>query len=210
MDKPKVRIKTPAKRKERGILSLHTLYRRATASDRAPPVPLTRQQVLSLRQEIYAAVVAALPHVTAAVAGEGGISLSNQQVALFRTLLAKVLPDLQATYAQVNVLTQSLDRMSREELEAIASGQEVPHSLGEGGQVLEIISQVKDLPTAAPEPVAVSCPEGTPSPPYHATPPGAGAGPPATPPVAIVTPLPPPISEQSQNHGQPPGGPDAQ
>jgi len=198
---PKLRISSGRKRKERGVLSLHTLYRRATAANRAPPVPLTRQQILSLRQEVYAAVVTALPHVTAAVAGEGGISLSNQQVALFRTLLAKVLPDLQATYAQVNVLTQTLDRMSREELEAIASGQEVPHPLVEGSPVLEILSQVNDLDTTTTEPVAVSCPEGTPSPPPLATPPGAGAGPPATPPGAIVTPLPPPISEQSENQG---------
>ncbi len=197
---PRVRIISGKKRKERGILSLHSLYRRATAANRAAPVPLTRQQILSLRQEVYAAVVNALPHVAASVAGNSEISLSNQQVALFRTLLGKVLPDLQATYAQVNVLSERLDRLSREELEAIASGEMALGALSEVPGDLDLLNQVKDLEPVPPESVAVSC--HTPTPLLREAG-GADGDPPAPYPPRDVTPLPADNSQHFEKHGQP-------
>lgn len=53
----------------------------------------------------------------------GEIVWSNAQISLFKTLMAKVVPDVSATFHQHELNSRSTESMSREELEALAASQ---------------------------------------------------------------------------------------
>jgi len=82
--------------------------------------PLTMRDVAKLRGYIRDEVQTILP--LAIRATEGEIKWTPQQVALFRTLMAKVVPDLSQSHTTVEHRHVDVNKLSRDELEAIASG----------------------------------------------------------------------------------------
>jgi hypothetical protein len=85
--------------------------------DRAP---LTMRDIAKLRGFIRDEVQCILPLAIRAV--EGDIKWTPQQVSLFRTLMAKVVPDLSQSHTTVEHRHVDVNRLSRDELEEIASG----------------------------------------------------------------------------------------
>lgn len=65
---------------------------------------------------------------------EGKQTWSNQQVALFKALLGKVMPDVSAHYEERHVTNHNVHEMSREQLLEIASNS---HSLLRGAEDAE-------------------------------------------------------------------------
>lgn len=93
------------------VSSLAKMYERA---------PLTMRDVAKLRGYIRDEVQTILPLAVRAV--EGDIKWTPQQVALFRTLMSKVVPDLSQSHTTVEHRHVDVNKLSRDELEAIASG----------------------------------------------------------------------------------------
>jgi len=93
------------------VSSLAKMYDRA---------PLTMRDVAKLRGFIRDEVQCILPLAIRAV--EGDIKWTPQQVSLFRTLMAKVVPDLSQSHTTVEHRHVDVNKLSRDELEAIASG----------------------------------------------------------------------------------------
>jgi len=102
-DRKKVKVTT--------VSSLAKMYERA---------PLTMRDVAKLRGYIRDEVQTILPLAVRAVEGE--IKWTPQQVALFRTLMSKVVPDLSQSHTTVEHRHVDVNKLSRDELEAIASG----------------------------------------------------------------------------------------
>jgi len=78
-----------------------------------------------------------MPQAVEAARGER--TWSNQQVTLFRTLLAKVVPDLSQSHSTVDITTRTINELTREELEAIASGNDALD-----GEIVDTIERVDD------------------------------------------------------------------
>ncbi len=93
------------------VSSLAKMYERA---------PLTMRDVAKLRGYIRDEVQTILPLAVRAV--EGDIKWTPQQVSLFRTLMSKVVPDLSQSHTTVEHRHVDVNKLSRDELEAIASG----------------------------------------------------------------------------------------
>lgn len=81
---------------------------------------LTPAQIAQLRHRIGRTVHEALPHAREVLKGER--KWSPVQLGLFRALLGKIVPDLNQSFAQVEVAHRPLSQLSRAELEAIAAG----------------------------------------------------------------------------------------
>jgi len=93
------------------VSNLAKMYERA---------PLTMRDVAKLRGYIRDEVQTILPLAIRAVEGE--IKWTPQQVALFRTLMSKIVPDLSQSHTTVEHRHLDVNKLSRDELEAIASG----------------------------------------------------------------------------------------
>jgi len=63
-------------------------------------------------------------------------------VTLFRTLLAKVVPDLSQSHSTVDITTRSVNELTRDELEAIASGSDALD-----GVIVDATEDVNDADT---------------------------------------------------------------
>lgn len=90
--------------------------------------PITRQ--LSVLTPQYSSMlrgkIASMVHDHLLVAEKvltGEIAWTNAQISLFKTLLAKVVPDVSATYHQHELNSRDTTSMTREELEALAASQ---------------------------------------------------------------------------------------
>ena len=81
--------------------------------------PLTPAQIAQLRNRIARLVHEALPHAREVMRGDR--RWTNVQLGLFRTLVAKIVPDLNQSFAQVEVTNRPLMALSRAELEQIAA-----------------------------------------------------------------------------------------
>lgn len=82
---------------------------------------LTPMQVANMRAGLYRRVDAQLVHAHDVVMGK--LEWSPTQARVFATMLNKVMPDLTAQFVQhEHNIQESPDKMSREQLEAIASG----------------------------------------------------------------------------------------
>ena len=81
--------------------------------------PLTPAQIAQLRNRIARLVHEALPHAREVLKGDR--RWTNVQLGLFRTLVAKIVPDLNQSFAQVEVTNRPLMALSRAELEQIAA-----------------------------------------------------------------------------------------
>lgn len=111
-----------------------------TAEVRKPitdAVALSPRQIARIRGQIATHVRALMPQAVEAARGER--TWSNQQVTLFRTLLAKVVPDLSQSHSTVDITTRTINELTREELEAIASGNDALD-----GEIVDTIERVDD------------------------------------------------------------------
>jgi len=102
---------------DRKKVSRVTVSSLAKMYDRAP---LTMRDIAKLRGFIRDEVQCILPLAIRAV--EGDIKWTPQQVSLFRTLMAKVVPDLSQSHTTIEHRHVDVNKLSRDELEAIASG----------------------------------------------------------------------------------------
>jgi folate-dependent tRNA-U54 methylase TrmFO/GidA len=83
-------------------------------------VALSPRQISRIRGQIASHVRDLMPQAVEAARGER--TWSNQQVTIFRALLAKVVPDLSQSHSTVDITTRQVTELTRDELEAIASG----------------------------------------------------------------------------------------
>jgi hypothetical protein len=77
-------------------------------------------QIAHLRSHVLGIVVRTLPYAEEVV--EGKRKWTSVQAQVWRTLVSKVMPDLNLSYAQVDVTHKNLTELSRAELEQIAAG----------------------------------------------------------------------------------------
>lgn len=115
--------------------------------------PITRQ--LSVLTPQYSSMlrgkIASMVHDHLLVAEKvltGEIAWTNAQISLFKTLLAKVVPDVSATYHQHELNSRTTTEMTREELEALASSQAT-------GAIIDHQEQAEGRPTDLNDPSGV-------------------------------------------------------
>ena len=81
---------------------------------------MSPQQVALLRSKIATLVKKQLPHAHEVVLGTR--EWSPTQATVFKTMLSKVVPDVSATYSQVDMNVKDTRELTREDLERIAAG----------------------------------------------------------------------------------------
>ena len=105
---------------------------------------LTPQYTSMLRGKIASIVHDHLLVAEKVLTGE--IVWSNAQISLFKTLMAKVVPDVSATFHQHEMNARDASTMSRDELEALASQQAAGVTI-EGNKPPEVSSPDLDDPS---------------------------------------------------------------
>ena len=132
---------------------------------------LTPQYTSMLRGKIASIVHDHLLVAEKVLTGE--IAWTNAQISLFKTLMAKVVPDVSATYHQHELNSRTTTEMSREELEALAAsqahGETIEHHQSPEGRpaILDDASgagqgYVRPGPTIHPRREAPGRPDGSP------------------------------------------------
>lgn len=111
-----------------------------TARDLAGSLALTPHQIALLRGHIAVGVRKLLPD--ALEAAEGKRKWNNIQATIFRTLLNKVVPDLNASISQVEITHRTVHEMSRDQLERIAAGLDAIA----GPDPIEVVAEVVEEP----------------------------------------------------------------
>lgn len=81
---------------------------------------MSPQQIAQVRSKIATLVRQQLPHAHEVVLGAR--EWSPTQANVFKTLLSKVVPDVSATYSQVDMNVKDTRELTREDLERIAAG----------------------------------------------------------------------------------------
>ena len=107
-------------------------------------VALSPRQIARIRGQIATHVRDLMPQAVEAARGER--TWSNQQVTIFRTLLSKVVPDLSQSHSTVDITTRQVTELTREELEAIASGSDALD-----GEIIDTTEDVNDVDTLLKE-----------------------------------------------------------
>jgi hypothetical protein len=83
----------------------------------APPNHLTPNDIASMRSQVFHTVISQTARVANVLNGDE--KWNPQQVRLYGMLLNKVLPDLHHSYSEVAVQDTDVNKLSRQELEAI-------------------------------------------------------------------------------------------
>lgn len=103
---------------------------------------LTPRQIAKIRTRIAQLVRLQLPEAHAVVMGER--QWTPTQANVFKTLIAKVIPDVSATFSQVDLTVKDSRTLTREELEAIAKGDDEDVNLEKGEDFYEITDGYDD------------------------------------------------------------------
>jgi hypothetical protein len=109
-----------------------------------PTHPLTPSEVARLRNQITLTVREILPQARRVVLGER--HWTTVQLGVFRTLLAKVLPDLNQAFGQIQVAARPLTQLSRAELEAIARGEDASIQIEVEAADIEVSAALSEVP----------------------------------------------------------------
>jgi hypothetical protein len=83
-------------------------------------VPLSPEEVGQIRRLFARYIVEAMPSIRRGLLGQE--HWTTQRLGLFKTVSARVIPDLSASFTEVHHTHDDLTRLSRTELERIASG----------------------------------------------------------------------------------------
>ena len=82
--------------------------------------PVSPHQIAQVRAKITALVKQQLPRAHEVVLGTR--EWTPTQANVFKTMLSKVVPDVSATYSQVDMSVKDTRELTREDLERIAAG----------------------------------------------------------------------------------------
>lgn len=106
-----------------------------------PEQPLSPQEVAQIRRHFAKYIVEAMPSIRKGLLGQE--HWTTQRLGLFKTIAGKVIPDLSASFSQHHHTHDDLSKLSRAELERIASGLAVQSVLTITPEVLHELEQSK-------------------------------------------------------------------